>query len=315
MLALPHAKILHSFKCLCAVLYSHILVRKSWQLFAALLWLCSSQQGVHAGSGCWHRGWGCCKGCSCPGHQSMVWGFCFEGDSKTECLPVNSLFEFIHAGSVLLTWVFLCACDKWLITRLITQKNWFWQRRSQNTLCLFPHGHAQIPPRWKKIRLLSGFFQGKSKTSPWRWPYSTENKQFLVVAWSWWHRVSFYYQYKCIFSPCAVIPLLVQGKPANQHYPNSLGFPSHAPDSHFLHIHQLREKNIFFLGCRRDKITWGLHGAGECAWGIPDFCWAFVSALYSGCYRNSSPLEAQAAAAGVYPCSQIRFGHLQDQVG
>lgn len=146
-------------------------------------------------------GWCCCKRLQLHWISERVpQCFCFEEDSETNCLPVNSQFEFTRAGSALLTWIFLCAFDKWLITRLITRKNWFWQGRSQNTLCLFPHGHAQIPPHWKKIRLFSGFFQGKSETSPWRWPYSTENKQFIVVAWSWWHRVSFYYQYKCIFS-------------------------------------------------------------------------------------------------------------------
>lgn len=140
-----------------------------------ILALCSSPLAVLRSSRgacrfkCWHRGWCWRQGLhwtSERGLELLLWA---GGD--TDCLPVNSQgtfiqFEFTRAASVLLTWIFLCACDKWLITR----KNWFWQGRSQNTLCLFPHGHAQIPPRWKKIRLLSGFFQGKSKTSPWRWP-------------------------------------------------------------------------------------------------------------------------------------------------
>lgn len=90
------------------------------------------------------QGWRCCRRLWL--HWPLVRCFCFEEDSENNCLPVNSQFEFTQAGSVLLTWIFLCACDKWLITKLITRKNWFWQGRSQNTLCLFPHGHAQMPP-------------------------------------------------------------------------------------------------------------------------------------------------------------------------
>lgn len=185
MLALPRAKILHSFKRLCAVLYSCVLAKKSLALCSSALAVLKSARGtcrfrlLTKGAGA------AAKRCGCAGRRSAVRCFCFEERSETDCLPATSQgtftqFEFTRAANVLLTWIFLCACDKWLITR----KNWFWQGRSWNTLCLFPHGHAQMPPRWKKSRLLSGFFQGKSKTRPWRWPYSTENKQFVVVAWS-----------------------------------------------------------------------------------------------------------------------------------
>lgn len=84
MLALPCAKILHGFKCLCAVPHSRILVRKSW-LFAALLWLCSGHQGVHAGS---NAGTGAgAEGRGCTGHRSVVWSCCFEREvTPTACL-------------------------------------------------------------------------------------------------------------------------------------------------------------------------------------------------------------------------------------
>lgn len=166
MLALLRAKILHSFKCLCAVLYSCILARKSLALCSSPLAVLKSARGTCRLKLLTQGAGAAAKGCSCTGHPSVVQGFCFQEGSETDCLPVNSQFEFTRAGSVLLTCIFLCACDKRLITRLNTRKNCFWQGRSQNTLCLFPHGHAQIPPCWKKIRLLSGFFQGKSETSP-----------------------------------------------------------------------------------------------------------------------------------------------------
>lgn len=108
MLALPRAKILHSFKCLCAVLYSCVLAKKSLALCSSALAVLKSARGtcrfrlLTKGAGA------AAKRCGCAGHRSAVRCFCFEEGSETDCLPVTSQgtfiqFEFTHAANVLLT--------------------------------------------------------------------------------------------------------------------------------------------------------------------------------------------------------------------
>ncbi len=57
-------------------------------------------------------------------------------------------------------------------------------RKEQNSLCLFPHGYAQIPPHWKKLAFLLVSSRGSPKAVL-EDDLSTANKQFLVVAGSW----------------------------------------------------------------------------------------------------------------------------------
>lgn len=143
-----------SFESLCAVLYSCITEKKSLTVSSCPLAVLKSARCTCRLELPPEQAGAAAKGCGCIGHPEcglvlLFWGW--DGSPACDLLsPICAVGSESKASHMLEMsfWFdyFLCL---WLMVNY--EGELVLQGRSQNSLRLFPHGHAQIPPHWKKI--------------------------------------------------------------------------------------------------------------------------------------------------------------------